>query len=78
MKKIIFRKPFISEESRNYGTLWYDKGQWWLKTMTFTDDEEVISISKGLADMYLDKARRALGFYTVEDMNKYYQLHRKF
>lgn len=78
MKKIIFRKPFISEENRNYGTLYYDKAQFWMSTSRFAEEDDVKSYCIETAEMYYDKARRVLGFHSVEDMNRYYELHRKF
>lgn len=78
MKKIIFRKPFITKESRDYGTLWYDKAQFWMNTSRFTEETDVKSYCIETADIYYDKARRALGFISVEDMNRYYEKYRRF
>ena len=78
MKKIIFRKPFISEENRNYGTLCYDKAQFWMNTSRFTEETDVKSYCVETAGIYYDKARRALGFISIEDMNRYYEKYRRF
>ena len=57
MKKIIFRKPFISEENRNYGTLCYDKAQFWMNTSRFTEETDVKSYCVETAGIYYDKAQ---------------------
>ena len=78
MKKIIFRKPFINKESKIYETLLYEKAQFWMNNFKFANEENIKLISIQMADMYYDKARRALGFISVEDMNRYYEKYRRF
>ena len=78
MKKIIFRKPFITVDDRNMGSLLYDMAQHWIASSKYAEDESVKRLCKETADMYLDKARRKLGFISVEDMNRYYDKYRRF
>ena len=78
MKKIIFRKPFITVDDRKYGSLMYDMAQHWLNTLDYVEDEDVRQVCKETGEMYLDKARRCLGFMSIEDMNRYYEKYRRF
>ena len=78
MKKIIFRKPFITVDDRNMGSLLYDMAQHWLNTLDYVKDDDVREVCKETGEMYLDKARRKLGFISVEDMNRYYEKYRRF
>ena len=78
MKKIIFRKPFITVDDRKYGSLMYDMAQHWITMLNYVEDEDVRQVCKETGEMYLDKARRNLGFMSVEDMNRYYEKYRRF
>ena len=78
MKKIIFRKPFITVDDRKYGSLMYDMAQHWFTMLNYVEDEDVRQVCKETGEMYLDKARRSLGFMSIEDMNRYYEKYRRF
>jgi hypothetical protein len=78
MKKMIFRKPFVSESKKELAKLQLELADHWLDLSNKTDDTDLKNDCLKHMHSHLSNAARNLGFRSIKDMNEWIKIHDKF
>lgn len=78
MKKMIFRKPFVSEAKKELAKLQLELAEHWLDLSNETDDADLKYDCLEHMHSHLINAARNLGFRSIKDMDEWIKIHGKF